>query len=375
MHARRFEPRFITPAYLASASLAAFFGACADEPHVVSDATSTASDAVTTTEATDESDVSVAVDSEVPDIELPDTLAADTLEATPEVVDPCAGRVCGEFSGQACGQCSDEKVCSAAGACLGWRAIASNGGDICGVLEDGTLACRETWNPHRLPAGADFAEVAVGRDFVCALTSGGEIRCAGKDPGDDWGGGPTDFGPTGNTWVQVSAGDAHYCGRDASSHVTCWGIEAWDEVSGVPTTGIFVDAGHERTCVIAANHLATCVGRPSDGDLYVPAATWGTIMAANFRHACGTLNVGGAVVCWGNSAGSSDPSGSFVQVVAKNSDGATCGLTSNGDMVCWNTGFGDHSYAGDFSAIAIDQNEVCGLAGDGGLTCDSIDGF
>lgn len=318
------------------------------------------------------------------DVAAPEETAADetlidpdgALDASdvPEVTDPCAGRACGTFDGQDCGYCEGQKACSADGACIGWRTIDSYGGDLCGVLASGAIACVETWNDHRFPTGNDFTSVAVGRGFLCGLSASGTIACSGKDPSKPNQSFATDFGPAGTTWVQVAAGDHHYCARDAASHIQCWGVEAFDEISAAPKTGIFVDAGHERTCVIDAAHRATCVGRSEFGDLSVPAYSWETIVAANFRHACGTRRGNGEAVCWGDSA-DEVPAEAFVQIVLGPSDGTTCGLTSGGDVRCWGTGFGGRSIDGDFVAIALDQGLICALDGTGALECRSADGF
>jgi alpha-tubulin suppressor-like RCC1 family protein len=135
-----------------------------------------------------------------------------------------------------------------------------------------------------------WSQVDGGSEHTCAVTTGGEAWCWGRDEFGQLGNGPTDVddqqAPTpvappasgGVVWEQVSAGDEHSCGVTTDGRGFCWGRDL---------NGRLGDGGGATDSAIPAE-----VGQ-------MGASPWVSISAGG-SHTCG-LTEEGAAYCWGAS--------------------------------------------------------------------------
>ena len=84
-------------------------------------------------------------------------------------------------------------------------------------------------DPTRIPELTDAAQVAVGGDYTCVITTAGTVRCIGYNTNGELGGGSTDYFPgavaaVGLTDViQLSGYDSYMCAISGDHLVRCWG--------------------------------------------------------------------------------------------------------------------------------------------------------
>lgn len=237
-----------------------------------------------------------------------------------------------------------------------YHALAA-GGFLCGIRDDGTLAC---WSGDNLfsqdPPPGTFEAVSVGRCQACALDVDGKMHCWGC-PFGDGGAKP----PTG-TFRDLAVGNGFICGiRKDDAGVTCSG-----EVDS-PPDGSFL--------ALAANLLGACGIRDVESGPNV--VCWGEVaeeppeihavdLGSGSRHFC-ALDEEGNAHCWGESqAGqTSPPAGTFMRI-----DG-TCALRPDGTLVCWGGGTLEALHdvpPGCFLEIAANF-QACALRSDGHAVC------
>ena len=223
----------------------------------------------------------------------------------------------------------------------------------------------------------DFTEVlSVGNSYVCAVTSSGEIACWGYDAYGQVTGAPTE-----GVYAQVSAGSAHACALTAEGGIDCWGYDRNNEVSHRPATGVFsqVSAGDNHSCAVAQDGGVVCWGynggRKSSGQVSsVPFGKYVQVSAGG-NHSCG-LTSEQRVVCWGYDhygvVSGVPQGGSFVQVGAGGEYHA-CALTTGGSVVCW----GDDSVGqvsgapteGEYRQVVTRVHSSCAVSVEGGILC------
>ena len=242
--------------------------------------------------------------------------------------------------------------------------------------------------------------IDAGRDHICALTSGGGVKC--------WGGGaygkqgdnnlnnnnqPTDvFGLTSGV-TAITAGGDHTCALTSGGGVKCWGYNYFGEIGDNSTTNrltpvdvvglssgvISISAGFYHTCALTCNGGVKCWGRNTEGQIGdnstthrltpvdVVGLTSGVMsITTNGNHSCAFLFNGDAK-CWGyNSRGqigdnsttnrltpvSVCADASCVSVLSgiEQIDAGgqhTCALTSDELIKCW--GYNTYGQIGDNS--------------------------
>jgi alpha-tubulin suppressor-like RCC1 family protein len=277
-----------------------------------------------------------------------------------------------------------------------------------GQLGDGTTNTRGTpGDVSGLSSG--MAAVTTGREYSCALTAGGGLKCWGYNSAGQLGDGTTDdralpgdvVGLSEGVW-DVEAGAWHACAVTSGGAAKCWGFNFWwqlgdgttedrptpVDVAGLSSGVTAIAAGAWHSCALTAGGAVKCWGRNWDGELGngsggfspAPVAVAGlsagvTAIAAGEQHTCALL-AEGAVKCWGlNSSGQlgdgtlaqgSTPvavtglSGPVVAIAA----GAwhTCALTASGEVQCWGNNYykqlGDGTRIGRTAAV-----RVAGLTG------------
>ena len=152
-----------------------------------------------------------------------------------------------------------------------------------GKLGDGTSTSRSV--PTLVTGNLNFVAVSAGDLFTCGLTSSGAAYCWGQNTRGELGTGgtvQTQFAPVpvagGLTFKQLSSGGGHTCAiTSTGGEVYCWGLNSSGQLAdltstnrGVPThiagnlTFVEVSAGADHTC-----------GRGTDGIVYC----WGSNVA------------------------------------------------------------------------------------------------
>lgn len=238
-----------------------------------------------------------------------------------------------------------------------FRAL-SAGGFLCGIEEEGTLAC---WSgtgafPTDPPTGI-FEAISVGFCQACALDPGGNIRCWGCPFGD---GGATP--PTGS-FRAIAVGRGFICGiRKDDGRVTCSGT-----IDGPKERGTFLalTSGLTGACGILdveAGPNIVCWGEVAEAPPEIHAVDIG----AGSHHFC-ALDTDGTAHCWGESkvGQTSPPPGPFVRI-----DGA-CALRPDGVPVCWGGGTLEALHdvpPGCFLDLAA-FSQACALRSDGNAVC------
>lgn len=179
--------------------------------------------------------------------------------------------------------------------------------------------------------GSGIAAIAAGRDHTCALTTGGGVKCWGRN----WAGQlgdetttnrntPVDVSGLGGGVAAIATGQSHTCALTTSGGVKCWGANGSGQLGDGTTTN--------RTTPVDVVGLGSGVAA----------------IAAGERHTC-ALTTGGGVKCWGSNGSGQlgdgtwtqrntpvDVSGlgSGVQAIAAGGS-HTCALTTGGGVRCW----------------------------------------
>jgi alpha-tubulin suppressor-like RCC1 family protein len=272
----------------------------------------------------------------------------------------------------------------------------------CGINGAGATLCWGNAANGQLvvPAGVDFAAVAVARLASCGLAAaGGALQCwtsfaAMATPA-------TSDAPV----TDLALGDQHGCARDADGAVSCWGTGDDNETKVPAATFAAVAAAASSSCGLKEDGTLLCWGAlpvksfldmnndfdPMPecqaactgtckldtvtffealcvNDLTPPEGVFGQV-AGGVAHFC-ALDLAGKPTCWGDRTGgkASAPDVTLRYVTA--GDRASCGIDAAGAVVCW----GDATLvadapAGTFLALAVGGKHACAIASDGALAC------
>ena len=227
--------------------------------------------------------------------------------------------------------------------------------------------------------GGILEQISGGGNHVCALTSGGQVRCWGT-------GGDGQLGNDGTTnkdhpvtvlngngsstaladVVQVESGKDHTCALNESGRVNCWG----DGAGGRLGNGGTSDQDHSVTVTVDTDD------NPLENIVQISAGA---------EHTCALTSVG-SVVCWGEgedgrlgnddanqadqsrpvevvaAVGSNTPLMGIVQISAGGYH--TCAITIQGTILCW--GKNNEGQLGLGTSSVVDQNApVPVMDGDG----------
>lgn len=215
-------------------------------------------------------------------------------------------------------------------------AVLSGGGAWCwGANDDGRLG-NNTTTDARIPVevraiGVSFVSLAAGGGHTCGLTTVGTVWCWGLNDIGQLGTGttansriPVQVQAPGVTFVELTAGNAHTCGRTSAGAIWCWGSNeqgqlgigstASSSASPVQVQGVaFVEvvAGNRHTCARTSAGTVWCwgenvygqLGNNSTADARTPVQVQtGSIsfvdLSAGSDHTCGRTSAA-AVWCWG----------------------------------------------------------------------------
>ncbi len=214
-------------------------------------------------------------------------------------------------------------------------------------------------------------EVAVGRYNACALTTGGGIRCWGRNNVGQLGNGSFGFQATptlvaGLSGIaEVAAGGIHTCARDSGGSVKCWGYNYTPQASPSSVTGLssgvaLLSAGYSHACVVTSAGGAKCWGENSSGSVGdgttafratpvdVVGLTSGVAsISAGAFSTCAVTTTGG-VKCWGD---------------------GTSGQLGNGGLVSQSSPVNVTGLASGVSAVSAGFFSSCALLTTGGVKC------
>ncbi len=234
------------------------------------------------------------------------------------------------------------------GTVRGWG---QNGGSQLGLLHTNDIGDDETvaqaGSQAKLRVGGNVVQLAQGRDFACARTSDGGVRCWGANDSGQLGYGHTEtIGDDelplsagnvelGGSAVELVAGASHACALLAGGELSCWGRGSegqlgygnLDSVGDAQTpasagrvdaggTVVQVVAGDHHTCARLDTNAVRCWGDGLRGQLGYGTSHQGTQdhtpamrgdvpvgapvvdLAAGSEHTCAVLDTG-ALRCWG----------------------------------------------------------------------------
>jgi hypothetical protein len=217
------------------------------------------------------------------------------------------------------------------------------GNNTSGELGDGTTMDRTT--PVAVVGlGSGVQAVSAGNQHACALTTGGGVKCWGDNADGQLGDGttgdshvPVDVVGLGSGVAAVSAASNHSCALTTGGGVKCWGRNHRGQlgdatntdspvpvdVSGLGSGVAAIEAGgiFGHTCALTSSGGAKCwganlFGQLGDGtndDSSVPVDVSGlssgvAALATNpvYSLVC-ALTTAGGVKCWGSASGGSTP--------------------------------------------------------------------
>ncbi len=238
--------------------------------------------------------------------------------------------------------------------------------------------------PNQCTFGAVLADVALGGEGGCVLTTGGDVGCFGDNTEGQVGNGTDDV----ETYLPrftiagasaITSGDEHACAL-VSGDVWCWGDNANDQmgpgavggtdelvplmITGLPANIAEVEGGFDHTCAIDGAGGLWCwgdndnrqLGRggtsttddPMPAQVVLPGGQTATDLGLGENHSCAVLG-DATVACWGDDDsgqlgdGTSGTDSGDATVVAGLSGivqvdagrDTTCTIDSLGAVACW----------------------------------------
>ncbi|HET8940608.1 MAG TPA: hypothetical protein VFN13_01290 [Rudaea sp.] len=301
---------------------------------------------------------------------------------------------------------------TASGAVKCWGANSTGQIGNGGTLEQATAV-----NVSGLASG--MSSVSAGAAHSCALSSGGAVKCWGRNDSGQLGDAsfdqrltPVQVSGLTSGITSVDAGDYHSCARTHSGAAKCWGQNSDSQLGDASLTDqsapvsvanlasgvISIGAGGYHSCAVVAGGKIACWGSNNEAQIgdgtydtaYIPVIPGypdqgSTAISAGGTHSCAVVD--GRVLCWGgNSDGQcgngyssgniTEPSliGGLASVVTAISAGRyhSCAIGAGGQAFCWgNNGQGE---IGD--ASTVDRPSPTAVAGlESGVTRISAGGF
>ena len=294
-----------------------------------------------------------------------------------------------------------------------WQSIAAGVGYVCGLREDGRLACVADDSQVESEVGTDleWSGVIAASYHACALAQDGSAWCWGPNSDGQLGIGvksAAHLEPVrvveGRDWVALAAGGASTCGRKADGSVWCWGANESGELGigdwpyrplpsrvGAGTGWRAVTVGYRFSCALGADDALACWGTDGHGQLgtdesfvdalapqAVPGA-WQEVAAASFS-AC-AIDGDGALWCWGGlggaEAGDMCSYGGDAWSSLATGEERPCVIDGAGAASCWGEGYAagtaptplDGAGALAWRTIASSYGHACGVLTDGTLRC------
>ncbi|KAJ4756581.1 Protein kinase family protein [Rhynchospora pubera] len=181
------------------------------------------------------------------------------------------------------------------------KALSAGESHVCGLtsLSNGTghIQCWR-WPEIMIPQDVNFADVAVGGDFVCGLVArSGKIRCFGNKNSKSKVIGLEPIG----SYTKLSAGTRHACAVSDAHKLVCWGVGApkisdtWPQDFQIN----YMALGEDRTCVLGGNGTVLCFGENTSLPEDLTGMQFVAIQARRDT-ICGVVMANYSLVCWGN---------------------------------------------------------------------------
>ncbi|XP_073286011.1 serine/threonine-protein kinase-like protein CCR4 [Primulina huaijiensis] len=166
----------------------------------------------------------------------------------------------------------------------------SGNSKICGLLDgSNALQCWQ-WRGFDHTNTALTSDLAVGDDFVCGLSSLGQVQCLGNDAN------VTGHVPMGNFRL-LSAGFRHACAISLNGSLECWGNMAGEKPRGEFTA---LALGKNRGCALRSNRTVSCWG---ENEYNMPESLRNEFfisLEAKEAIFCGIKMSDYSLLCWGN---------------------------------------------------------------------------
>jgi alpha-tubulin suppressor-like RCC1 family protein len=221
------------------------------------------------------------------------------------------------------------------GLASGVAAIDANAYGLCALTTGGAVAC-EQYDPPIFVAGLEpgATAVAMGGSHDCALLATGGVRCWGLNVEGQLGDGGSvpysavavDVTGLASGIMQLATGGDHSCALRSGGDVWCWGRNYDGElgdgsqeqrstpvaVVGLPAGVVALSAGFFHTCALTSGGAVWCWGSDASaqlGDpdpsgwsaLPIPVAglSGATALSSGGYHNCALTSSGG-IRCWGS---------------------------------------------------------------------------
>ena len=197
---------------------------------------------------------------------------------------------------------------------------------LCGILDDGSVACWGTdkYGQTQVPEGG-FSAVSNGYHHSCGIRVDGTVACWGRN--DD-----KQSDPPEGLFVAVAAGPGYSCGLRTDGTIECWGEVLWlpwTPEATYPPHGDFVDVdtgGRRYTCGLGTDGAVRCWGAIHGEGLVPPSGRFTAIAtgqaptgwpssSADYPTSCGIRAEDRTLDCWGSCFAGSPP-GQFTSVSA-----------------------------------------------------------
>jgi alpha-tubulin suppressor-like RCC1 family protein len=263
---------------------------------------------------------------------------------------------------------------------VGWKAVSIGLHHLCGLHDDGSLAC---WGrdvvananvsaPLAVDSNTDWTAVTVGR-VRCGLRGApGTVYCWGRSFSGELGLGTTKIQATpaqvgGDTWKRIEAGGANVCGIRSDGALLCWGNNSfnntalhygdtplqvgtatdWQAVSLSSWSIVGLRAGglaYRWGLSLDASHLPADQGEIQQPTLITESpGAWSELKCANV-HTCGI--VAGQAYCAGDIVDGLLGDGTTTTRMTPTKIGTDhwtalagsqgqCGLRDDGALMCW----------------------------------------
>jgi alpha-tubulin suppressor-like RCC1 family protein len=229
-----------------------------------------------------------------------------------------------------------------------FSAVASGGSHSCAIDTNGALWCWGSNNADQLGTGdpnvklersptkigtdADWASLALGNDFSCALKKDGALWCWGSGEHGQLGTGDNDdrLTPTpiagSSKHSQVAAGTATTCAIEEGGALLCWGNGEHGKLGdGVPSMNTPTPIGQSKDWIgiaVGASHLC---GLKEDGSI----ECWGQALK-------GQTGDGIDHSSWAPTTVNGGPNAWSDRISTPVARGfSTCGVADDGALWCW----------------------------------------
>jgi len=259
--------------------------------------------------------------------------------------------------------------------------------------------------PIKITEATDWASIAMGAGYTCAIKFNGTMWCWGANGSGTYGNGtnqssstPIQIG-TDSDWSTLAAGNFHTCGIKTNGSLWCWGYNSVGRLGNGTFTDSYVptrvgqdadwtsiSASAEHTCAIKSNHSLWCWGYNSDGSIgngdqygsfrtpqqvYGNATDWASV-SVGYYHSCARKS-NNTLWCWGQNwlgavgDGTGSPRVLTPTQVGSDHDWTnpeagiqqTCAIKTNQSLWCWGNNqdgvLGDGTSIDKLAPVLIDQ--------------------